>query len=102
MPMERIDLVQRKDVEIAFHLLHGTEMTADVEHHAPVGEKRLVLDPERGNRRFTLPGATGDDLSQGLHGMERPAGRSGREVDALSGNLDAILLRGEFPGRERY
>ncbi len=97
MPMERIDLVQRKDVEIAFHLLHGAEMAANVEHHAPVGKKRLVLDPKRGDHRFTLPGAAGSDLSQGLHGMERSAGRSGREIDALSGNLDAILLRGEFP-----
>ena len=84
MPMKRIDLMQRKDVDITLHLLHAAEMTANVEHHTPIGKKGLILDPKRRNHRSALPGAAGNDLTQRLHGMDRPAGRSGREVDALS------------------
>ena len=44
MPVERILVVQGKDIEIRFYRIHGEEMAADIQHHASIGKTGIVID----------------------------------------------------------
>ena len=44
MPMHRIDIMQGKHIDKAFHGVDGKEMASDIEHHAAVSETRMVVN----------------------------------------------------------
>lgn len=76
MPVEDVEFVQGHDVERLLHLIDREEVTADIEHHAPVTQTRFVLDRDDG--QFDGPHVVGfvrcrrKQLAQRLHGIERP------------------------------
>ena len=97
MPVEDVEFVQGHDVERLLHLIDREEVTADIEHHAPVTQTRFVLDRDDG--QFDGPHVVGfvrcrrKQLAQRLHGIERPLRSSGDDVDPAGSYEKAVGLR---------
>ena len=102
MPVENIHLVQGEQVQHALHLLHRKEMPRDIEHHPAVAHPRAVLDDH--SRQFdslhpSRPECRrGQQLAQGLHGIESPFGTSGKYLDPVGRDRQGVAVRGDRIG----
>lgn len=102
MPVENIHLVQGEQVQHTLHLLHRKEMPRDIEHHPAVAHPRTVLD-DHGRQfdslhPFRPECRRGQQLAQGLHGIESPLGTSGKHLDPVGRDRQGVAVRGDRIG----
>ncbi len=106
VPVERVQLVQREEVDVLLHELLRHEVPRHVEVRPAPPEARRVLDPHGGQRpvgaghvRRAEDGRR-QQLADRLHGVERAGEACGAHLDAVRRDLEPVALRAE-PGERR-
>ena len=84
MPVEHIHVVQREQIDIAFHKTQREKMARTVEHHTAMTEARAVLYLHR-RHEYSCGIADRQRLAQSLHTVEHTA-------RSASGYGDALLI----------
>ena len=91
MQVERVELIEREEVDVLLHLVDGEEVPRHIKHRASPSEARLIDDPAGGDRPTTyhtmlaLLGLDrgGEQLPQRLHATEQPGTRSGDQAHGV-------------------
>ena len=101
MPVEDVHLVEGQQVDRALHLVDREEVAGHIEHEPPIGHAGSVdnahlgdLDGPHRPAGAERPGR--QQLTQRLHGIERPGGITRTDSDPLARHLKAI-----GPGTQR-
>jgi hypothetical protein len=101
MPVERVHLLQRHEVDVFLHELPGHEVTADVEVRSPPGKPGVVLDRHRGRHpghvlhlRFPEKRRR-EQLPETLHSIENPGPLDRPDSDPPATRLQPVSLRAE-------
>ena len=97
--MQGVELVEGHHVEDLLHLRGVEEVSRDVEHQPAVGEARGVVDLHAGDDplcgALTSAYGRGQQLPQGLDGVEEPGQRRGADGDAAARDVEQVAFRGE-------
>ena len=99
VPVQRVELVQRHDVDDALHLVDREEVARDVEVLSAVGEAGCILDAEAGHRpcdglggrSFAVDGH-GQQLLHRLDGIEHAALRRGAHRHQPARDIQTVAL----------
>jgi hypothetical protein len=89
MPVEDIELMQGEEIEEFLDLGDGEKMAGYVEHRAPPGEARLVLDQQA---RYFLGRLGTEELAQSLATVEKSAQSLTGDHDALRSDFEGVSL----------
>jgi hypothetical protein len=97
MPVEAVDLEASEDIKVLLDAFYGEEMSADVQHEAPVRETGSVFDgdtrgvPEGGGRGIRRFNSGREELEERLDGVEDAWGVGsvdeylvGKDIEAVS------------------
>ena len=98
VPVEAIHLVEGHDVEHALDLLHTEEVARHVHHETAMAEERAVLNADIGQgpfygiaaRKLGIEEGAGEQLTQGLEGVEEACGRGCLDGDALGRHFEVV------------
>ena len=86
VPVEDVEVVQRRQIDDPLHLFDGIERAPHVEHHAPVAQIRFVGDADRREKHFgCFCGA--HRLAERLDAVEHAGVGLSADGDAVLGNL---------------
>ena len=96
--MQFVDIVVGKQVYITLHFIHSDPCPRHVEHHSPVAEPRLVLDPGAGDAGPRGDPPAGVDFGrqqpeQLLQAVENPAARGTSDLNVVGRDVEGIGLR---------
>ena len=99
VPVEGVHLMENQKIDVLQHEFLGEEMPRTVEHHAPPGKPRGVLDVDTRQgegRGRALPGKDlgRQKLEDSLSAVQEPRGRGRLEHDAGGGNMEPVGLTG--------
>ena len=98
VPVEAIHLVEGHDVEHALNLLHTEEVARHVHHETAMTEEGAVLNADIGQgpfygiaaRELGIEEGAGEQLTQGLEGVEEACGGGGLDGDALGRHVKVV------------
>ena len=91
VPVEDVEVVERRQVDDAPDLFDGVERAADIEHEAPVAQVRPVGDAGRREEHFGgFGGAHG--FAERLQSIENARVGTAVDGDAALRNLDVVVL----------
>ena len=98
MKMQFVDIVVGKQVYITFHFIHSDPRPRHVEHHPPIAEPRLVLDPDAGDAGSRGDPPAGVDFGrqqpeQLLQSVENPAAGGTSDLDVVGRDVEGVSLR---------
>src|SRR4051812_22540780 len=101
MPVERVELMEREEIDVLLHELLRHEMPRDVEVHAAPLEARAVDDRHRGHlpRDATYGGIAKNggrkQLSNRLHGIESTRRSRRRDRDDAGPHVELVAFVAE-------
>ena len=87
MPMKRIELVQRGEIDESFHLVLGEEVPADIEVNSTPAKARAIDHLAGRDSSFIV-----DELKQRLHAVEQPGASGRRQRDSRALDIEPIVL----------